>query len=49
MRDARFRKNVLVAYGYRCAISGIQLDLVDAAHIIPVEHERGTDELRNGI
>jgi len=22
---------------------------VDAAHIIPVEHERGTDELKNGI
>jgi putative restriction endonuclease len=49
VRDARFRKNVLAAYGYRCAISGIQLDLVDAAHIIPVEHEQGTDELKNGI
>jgi putative restriction endonuclease len=49
VRDARFRKNVLVAYGFRCAVSGIQLDLVDAAHIIPVEHERGTDELKNGI
>ena len=30
-------------------MSGIQLDLVDAAHIIPVDHERGTDELKNGI
>ncbi len=33
----------------RCAVSGLQLDLVDAAHIIPVDHARGTDELRNGI
>jgi putative restriction endonuclease len=49
VRDARFRKNVLAAYGNRCAVSGIQLDLVEAAHIIPVEHERGTDELKNGI
>ncbi len=49
VRDARFRQNVLIAYGNRCAVSGIQLDLVDAAHIIPVDHERGTDELKNGI
>jgi putative restriction endonuclease len=49
VRDARFRTNVLVAYSYRCAISGIQLDLVDAAHIVPVEHKQGTDELKNGI
>jgi putative restriction endonuclease len=27
----------------------MQLDLLDAAHIIPVEHERGTDEIRNGL
>lgn len=49
VRDARFRTNVLTAYAFRCAVSGIQLNLVDAAHIIPVEHERGTDELKNGI
>jgi putative restriction endonuclease len=49
VRDARFRQNVLTAYGYRCAVSGMQLDLVDAAHIIPVDHERGTDELKNGL
>jgi len=49
VRDARFRKNVLTAYAFRCAVSGIQLNLVDAAHIVPVEHERGTDELKNGI
>ncbi|MHB8523326.1 MAG: HNH endonuclease [Limisphaerales bacterium] len=49
VRDTRFRKNVLAAYRCRCAVSGMQLELVDAAHIIPVDHERGTDELKNGI
>jgi putative restriction endonuclease len=49
VRDSRFRKNVLTAYCFRCAVSGIQLDLVDAAHIIPVGHEQGTDEVKNGI
>lgn len=49
VRDQRFRRNVLAAYDFRCAMSGIQLDLLDAAHLIPVEHERGTDETRNGI
>jgi putative restriction endonuclease len=49
VRDARFRKNVLAAYGHRCAASDIQLDLLDAAHIVPVEHERGTDETKNGL
>jgi putative restriction endonuclease len=49
VRDQRFRKNVLTAYDYRCAMSGIQLDLLDAAHLIPVEHDRGTDETKNGI
>jgi putative restriction endonuclease len=49
VRDQRFRKNILAAYDHRCAMSGIQLDLLDAAHLIPVEHERGTDETKNGI
>jgi hypothetical protein len=34
---------------HRCCVCGIQLDLLDAAHIIPVEHERGTDEIKNGL
>jgi putative restriction endonuclease len=49
VRDTRFRKNILASYGYRCAASDIQLDLLDAAHIIPVEHKRGTDETKNGL
>jgi putative restriction endonuclease len=30
-------------------MSDIQLDLLDAAHIVPVEHDKGTDEMKNGI
>jgi putative restriction endonuclease len=49
IRDARFRSNIMAVYGSRCAMSDIQLGLLDAAHIIPVEHARGTDEIRNGL
>ena len=28
---------------------GIQLGLIDAAHIIPHSNEKGTDDLDNGI
>lgn len=48
-RDTSFRNRVNKAYGHRCAICGIQLDLVEAAHIVPHSHERGTDEINNGI
>jgi len=49
VRDARFRANIMSVYEHRCAVSGIQLDLLDAAHIIPVEHKDGTDEITNGL
>jgi len=48
-RDNSFRSRVLRTYNYRCAFSGIQLKLVDAAHIIPVSFENSTDETSNGI
>jgi len=47
-RDAHFRERVCQAYGYRCAITGKQLSLIDAAHILPVS-AGGPDEVRNGI
>ena len=28
---------------------GIQLELIEAAHIVPHSHEKGTDEIENGI
>lgn len=54
VRDRNFRKNVLRAYGERCAITGIRLingggrAEVEAAHIRPVEHN-GPDIVSNGI
>ncbi|MBF2085322.1 HNH endonuclease [Thermoleptolyngbya sp. C42_A2020_037] len=49
LRDSSFQDRVLTAYNYRCAMCGVQLDLVQAAHIVPVSHENGTDETSNGI
>jgi putative restriction endonuclease len=49
LRDISFRKRVLTAYGNRCAVCGLQLKLVEAAHIIPVNHEASTDEIRNSL
>lgn len=54
LRDRAFARQVKVAYGARCAMSGLALrngggrPEVEAAHIIPVE-ERGPDIVRNGI
>lgn len=48
-RDPLFRKIICEAYDYRCAMCGIQLDLIEAAHIVPHAHDKGTDEIGNGI
>jgi putative restriction endonuclease len=48
-RDAGFRHRVLQAYGMRCAVSGAQLGLVEAAHILPVCVEGSTDRANNGL
>lgn len=48
-RDARFRPVVLRAYGYKCAVCGCALKLVDAAHIVPVSHPQSNDEVTNGL
>jgi putative restriction endonuclease len=49
VRDPKFRKKVYEAYKYRCAMCGIQLQLVEAAHIVPHCHDKGTDDIGNGI
>ncbi len=49
LRDSRFRKRVLLAYRHRCAFCGIQLDLIDAAHTVPVSHEASVDETCNAL
>lgn len=48
-RAADFRRRVLSAYGHRCAVCGLQLDLVEAAHINPVTERTSTDETANGL
>jgi putative restriction endonuclease len=48
-RNANFRQQVLNAYGYRCAITRMQLQLVEAAHILPVPAPHSVDHVRNGI
>ena len=48
-RNPRFRRDVLRAYSHKCAICGIQLDLVDAAHIVPHSHPEGYDTISNGL
>ncbi|MBN2272037.1 MAG: HNH endonuclease [Sedimentisphaerales bacterium] len=48
-RSANFRQQVLNAYGNRCAITRMQLRLVEAAHILPVPAPGSVDHVRNGI
>ena len=49
-RSSSFRKQVLSAYDNRCAVTRRKLNLVDAAHILPVEAgTRSIDHVRNGI
>lgn len=48
-RDAAFRQRVLFAYGNRCAVTRVQLRLVDAAHILPIGAPGSSDHVRNGI
>ena len=49
LREKSFAKRVLTAYGNQCAFCGMQLNLVDAAHILPVSELTSTDETSNGI
>jgi putative restriction endonuclease len=48
-RESDFRRKVVVAYDRKCAVTGIQLRLVDAAHILPVGATGSNDEVSNGL
>jgi len=48
-RDSDFRRKVIIAYDRKCAVTGLQLRLVDAAHIVPVGAEGSSDEVTNGL
>lgn len=49
LRDASFRTRVLEAYDHACCACGLQLGLIEAAHIIPVGEPGSTDETSNGL
>ncbi len=49
VRDADFRDRILTAYKSTCAMCGIQLGLLDAAHIVPVYSPKSTDDTNNGV
>jgi hypothetical protein len=49
VRDAKFGQSVVVAYGGRCAMCGINLGLVSGAHIYPVRAVDSVDEVWNGV
>ncbi|MCC7291937.1 MAG: HNH endonuclease [Phycisphaerales bacterium] len=48
-RSANFRDQVLTAYDHRCAVTRMQLRLVEAAHILPVVAEMSPDHVTNGL
>lgn len=48
-REHDFRARVLNAYGQRCAMCGLQLRLIEAAHLLPVAAEGSSDETANGV
>lgn len=48
-REAAFRRRIIFAYGDRCAVTRVQLRLIDAAHILPVGATGSTDDVQNGI
>lgn len=48
-RDSDFRRKVVVAYDRKCCVTGLQLRLIDAAHILPVGAEGSTDDVQNGL
>lgn len=48
-RVSSFRREVLFAYGHTCAVTRVQLRLVEAAHILPVGSPESADHVTNGI
>lgn len=50
MHQNRFRKQVMAAYRHQCAVCRLKkTKLLDAAHILPDQHERGQPVIQNGL
>jgi len=48
-RDRRFGPAVKREFNYSCAVCRMQLEIIEAAHIIPVLEPRSTDHVTNGV
>ena len=48
-RSPQFRHDVLSAYDNRCAMCRVQLELIEAAHLVPHSHPKGLDIVGNGV
>ena len=48
-RSPQFSRAVLEAYSDSCAMCGVQLELIEAAHVVPHAHSQGLDVITNGI
>ncbi|MGE0877514.1 MAG: HNH endonuclease [Acidimicrobiia bacterium] len=50
LHQTAFRQRVLRAYRERCSVCNLRhVELLDAAHILPDQHERGEPVVRNGL
>lgn len=49
VRDRAFGRDVVTAYGGRCAVCGLNFGLVQGAHIYPVAAPSSPDEVWNGL
>jgi hypothetical protein len=49
IRDARFAKRVVDAYGGMCAMCGLDVGLVEGAHIYPAAAQGSPDQPWNGL
>ncbi len=48
-RDAKFAPQVKQQFDYSCCVCAVQLEIVEAAHIIPVNDPRSSDAVWNGL
>lgn len=48
-RDSRFAPRVKEQFNFSCAVCAIQLEIIEAAHIIPVNDQNSSDEVWNGL
>ncbi len=49
LRAASFQARVMSAYDRKCALCGLQMELVHASHIVPVVFADSTDRTSNGV